>query len=85
MTVSPPGPPPEPSPPDFLGRGWAFPVDVEDDGRIALAGADEGLRQSIRSILSTVPPPLAMTFRMPSTNWSASSSGASGFRMNSSS
>jgi Bacteriophage baseplate protein W len=28
---------------------------VEDDGRIALAGADEGLRQSIRSILSTAP------------------------------
>ena len=56
MTVSVPGPPPpEPSPPDFLGRGWAFPVDVEDDGRIALAGADEGLRQSIRSILSTMP------------------------------
>ena len=41
--------------PDFLGRGWSFPVDVHDDGRIALTGGDDGIRQSIRSILSTAP------------------------------
>jgi phage baseplate assembly protein W len=41
--------------PDFLGRGWAFPVTVDTDGRIAMAGDDDGVRQSIRSILSTAP------------------------------
>jgi uncharacterized protein len=46
---------PDPSAADFLGRGWAFPVAVDDTGRIAMAGADELVRQSIRSILSTWP------------------------------
>ena len=41
--------------PGFLGRGWAFPVTVDTDGRIAMAGDDDGVRQSIRSILSTAP------------------------------
>jgi uncharacterized protein len=42
--------------PDFLGRGWAFPVTVDPaDGRIAMAGGDDGVRQSIWSILSTAP------------------------------
>ena len=41
--------------PDFLGRGWAFPVTVDHTGAIAMTGADESVRQSIRSILSTAP------------------------------
>jgi phage baseplate assembly protein W len=41
--------------PGFLGWGWSFPVRVDDHGRIAMAGDDEGIRQSIRSILSTAP------------------------------
>ena len=43
------------APPDFLGRGWSFPVDVDGEGRIVMAGSDESIRQSIRSILSTAP------------------------------
>jgi phage baseplate assembly protein W len=46
---------PDPSVADFLGRGWAFPVTVDGAGRIAMTGADELVRQSIRSILSTSP------------------------------
>ena len=41
--------------PDFLGRGWSFPVDVDDDGRITLTGSADSIRQSIWSILSTAP------------------------------
>jgi phage baseplate assembly protein W len=42
--------------PDFLGRGWAFPVTIDDaSGLIAMAGGDDGVRQSIWSILSTAP------------------------------
>ena len=43
------------APPDFLGRGWSFPVTVDTDGRIAMSGDDDSIRQSIRSILSTSP------------------------------
>jgi phage baseplate assembly protein W len=43
------------APPDFLGRGWSFPVAVDKQGRIAMAGSDESIRQSIWSILSTAP------------------------------
>ena len=46
---------PDLSRPDFLGRGWSFPVRVDGDGRVAMTGADDGIRQSIRSILSTAP------------------------------
>ena len=38
---------------DFLGRGWAFPVRVGDDGRIAVAEGDEKVRQSVWLILAT--------------------------------
>jgi phage baseplate assembly protein W len=41
--------------PGFLGRGWSFPVTVDTDGRIAMSGDDDSIRQSIRSILSTAP------------------------------
>lgn len=46
---------PEAAPPDFLGRGWSFPVTVDGRGRIAMAGSDDSIRQSIRSILATAP------------------------------
>lgn len=39
----------------FLGRGWAFPVGVADDGRIATAQHEEDIRQAIRIILDTEP------------------------------
>lgn len=54
MTVPVPAEPGSP-PPDFLGRGWSFPVAVDAHGRIAMAGSDESIRQSIWSILSTAP------------------------------
>src|SRR3978361_2191654 len=41
--------------PGFLGRGWAFPVTVDTDGRIAMSGDDDSIRQSIKSILATAP------------------------------
>ena len=40
----------------FLGLGWNFPVSVDTNGQIKLAGdADEGIRQSIWTILATSP------------------------------
>lgn len=38
---------------DFLGTGWAFPVEVDQRGRIALAGQETDIEQSIRIILLT--------------------------------
>jgi uncharacterized protein len=38
---------------DFLGRGWSFPIVPGPDGRLALVGGDEKIRQSIWLILST--------------------------------
>lgn len=41
---------------DFLGRGWAMPVDVDPGtGFIATAAYEEDIRQSIRIILETAP------------------------------
>jgi phage baseplate assembly protein W len=41
---------------DFLGRGWAFPVAVDQaSGRILPASGDEGIRQAIQIILGTAP------------------------------
>jgi len=37
----------------FLGRGWAFPVHVENDGEIAEAVYEEDIREAIRIILDT--------------------------------
>jgi len=38
----------------FLGRGWAFPVSFNDQGRIvAVADAEEDIRQSLEILLST--------------------------------
>jgi len=41
---------------DFLGRGWAMPVDVDPfTGLIAAAEYEEDIRQSIRIIIETAP------------------------------
>jgi uncharacterized protein len=37
----------------FLGAGWAFPIDVESGGGIALCRDEENIRQSIKLILGT--------------------------------
>jgi phage baseplate assembly protein W len=39
----------------FLGVGWAFPVGVAPDGRMAEAAYEEDVRQAIRIILGTNP------------------------------
>jgi phage baseplate assembly protein W len=40
---------------DFLGRGWAYPVERAITGDIAMVAAEEDIRQSIRLILETEP------------------------------
>ncbi len=41
---------------DFLGLGWNFPVGLDDGGQIELApDSEEGIRQSIWTILATSP------------------------------
>lgn len=41
---------------DFLGRGWAMPVDLDSrTGQVATAEYEEDIRQSIRIILETAP------------------------------
>ena len=37
----------------FLGKGWQFPVAVDDDGALAVAEYDESVRQSIWVVLGT--------------------------------
>jgi len=38
----------------FLGRGWAFPVSFDNQGRgVAMAEAEEDIRQSLNILLST--------------------------------
>jgi phage baseplate assembly protein W len=39
----------------FLGAGWAFPVQPEDGGGVALAEGEESVRQSVLIILGTTP------------------------------
>lgn len=38
---------------DFLGVGWAYPVEVDTHGRVALARHEEDIKQAIRMILLT--------------------------------
>ena len=38
---------------DFLGRGWKFPVTVDEAGRIALSEYEDDVREAIRIILMT--------------------------------
>jgi len=41
---------------DLLGRGWNFPIDLDDGGQIELVpDGEEGIRQSIWTILGTSP------------------------------
>jgi phage baseplate assembly protein W len=40
---------------DFLGRGWAFPVESGADGDVALVREEEDVRQAVRLILETEP------------------------------
>jgi uncharacterized protein len=38
---------------EFIGQGWAFPLDVDASGGIALVARERELEQSIRLILGT--------------------------------
>lgn len=40
---------------DFVGSGWAFPLDISANGTFALAGGTHKLEQAMRLILSTYP------------------------------
>jgi hypothetical protein len=40
---------------DFIGSGWAFPLDISANGAFALADGTHRLEQSMRLILSTYP------------------------------
>ena len=44
-----------PNPKAFLGRGFAFPVSVDDAGGVAMAEYEDDIRQAIRIILDTDP------------------------------
>lgn len=37
----------------FLGRGWAFPLQTEEDGEVSLVAHEEDIRQAVRLILGT--------------------------------
>src|SRR4029450_9813884 len=43
------------APREFLGVGWAWPVEATGDGDIALARYEESVRQSVWIILGTSP------------------------------
>lgn len=40
---------------EFLGRGWAFPVETDENGAVAMVEGETDIEQSIRIILSTAP------------------------------
>jgi uncharacterized protein len=40
---------------EFLGQGWAFPVSLDEQGRIAGVGLEDDVRQAIWIVLSTSP------------------------------
>jgi len=40
---------------EFLGSGWAFPVQVGDDGTVAAATGEDAVRQAIWMVLATAP------------------------------
>src|SRR5258706_14871816 len=40
---------------EFLGQGWAFPLQFNPRGQIALALGERDIEQSIRIVLETVP------------------------------
>ena len=39
----------------FLGQGWAFPIQSDENGDMALAAYEEDIRQAIQIILGTAP------------------------------
>ena len=45
---------------EFLGRGWAFPVAVDEHGGIAGVALEDAVRQAIWLVLSTAPGERAM-------------------------
>jgi len=40
---------------ELLGTGWAFPVALDEHGQVRMTGGEEGVRQSIWTILGTSP------------------------------
>ncbi len=38
---------------DFLGRGWAWPIALDDDAQLATVAYEDDVREAIRIILST--------------------------------
>jgi phage baseplate assembly protein W len=38
---------------EFLGLGWDFPVGLDNEGQIAMAGSEENIRQAMWMILGT--------------------------------
>jgi len=40
---------------DFLGTGWAFPVQLGSNGEVTVASDEEDIRQAVRIILETSP------------------------------
>jgi hypothetical protein len=40
---------------DFIGRGWSFPLDVNVNGGVAMAGGARKLEQAMTLVLSTYP------------------------------
>lgn len=38
---------------DFLGKGWAFPLEAETEGNVATSSAEKKIEESIRIILGT--------------------------------
>lgn len=40
---------------EFLGRGWAFPIQPDEAGDVAMSTYEEDIRQAIQIILGTTP------------------------------
>lgn len=40
---------------DFMGRGWAFPIETNRHGEIRLVEGEKDIEQAVRLILSTAP------------------------------
>jgi hypothetical protein len=39
----------------FLGRGWAFPLDLDETGEVRMVGYEDDIRESVRIILDSEP------------------------------
>jgi phage baseplate assembly protein W len=39
----------------FLGRGWAFPLDLDEAGEVRMVALEDDIRESVRIILDTNP------------------------------